>query len=53
MELQEDEHLEFKAAENNFDYEKLCKYFVALANEGGGNLVLGVRDKWSFSKPLR
>ncbi len=41
----ENEHLEFKAAENNFDLDKLLRYCVALANEGGGNLILGVSDR--------
>ena len=31
----EDEHLEFKAAENRYDFEELVDYCVALANEGG------------------
>jgi len=41
----ENEHVEFKEAKQNFDYEKLAKYCVALANEGGGTLVLGVTDQ--------
>jgi len=41
----EDEHLEFKEAKNRFDFEKLVGYCVALANEGGGHMVLGVSDK--------
>ena len=41
----EDEHLEFKAAENRYDFEELVDYCVALANEGGGKMVLGVTDK--------
>lgn len=41
----EDEHLEFKKAENRYDFEKLVKYCVALANEGGGKMILGVTDK--------
>ena len=40
----EDEHLEFKEAKNHFDFEKLVKYCAALANEGGGHMVLGVTD---------
>jgi len=40
----ETEHLEFKEAKNNFHFEKLVEYCVALANEGGGNIVLGVAD---------
>jgi ATP-dependent DNA helicase RecG len=41
----ESEHLEFKEAKNNFHFEKLVKYCAALANEGGGSIVLGVTDK--------
>jgi len=36
MKASEDEHLEFKEAKERFDFEKLVKYCVALANEGGG-----------------
>ncbi len=36
MDAKEDEHLEFKEAKNNFHFEKLVDYCVALANEGGG-----------------
>ena len=38
-------HLEFKEANQRFDFERLLKYCVALANEGGGKVVLGVTDK--------
>jgi ATP-dependent DNA helicase RecG len=41
----EHEHIEFKEAKNNFHFEKLVDYCVALANEGGGRIVLGVTDK--------
>ncbi len=41
----ENEYLEFKEAKNHFDFEKLVKYCVALANEGGGHIILGVTDK--------
>jgi len=41
---EEDEHLEFKEAKENFHFEKLVKYCVALANEGGGQIILGVTD---------
>src|SRR6266852_5581331 len=40
----ENEHLEFKEARNQFDSEKLVRYCVALANEGGGKLILGVTN---------
>lgn len=41
----ENENLEFKEAKNQFDTEKLVKYCVAIANEKGGCLVLGVKDR--------
>lgn len=41
----EGEHVEFKEAKNNFHFEKLVDYCVALANEGGGRIILGVTDK--------
>lgn len=41
----EGERLEFKAASNNFHLEKLADYCVALANEGGGKVILGVTDQ--------
>lgn len=41
----EHEHLEFKEAKQTFDTTKLLRYCAALANEGGGHLVLGVADK--------
>lgn len=37
--------LEFKEAKNQFDSTKLYKYCVAIANEGGGHLILGITDK--------
>ena len=41
----EHQHLEFKEAKNQFDTRRLSEYCVALANEGGGVLLLGVADK--------
>jgi len=41
----EHQHLEFKEAKTQIDYDKLCQYCVALANEGGGQLLLGIADK--------
>lgn len=41
----ENQRLEFKEAKQQYDYKKLCQYCVAIANEGGGFLVLGVSDK--------
>jgi len=37
--------LEFKEAKTQFDNQKLYRYCVALANEGGGHLILGVADE--------
>lgn len=41
----ERQRLEFKEAKTQFDNRKLYEYCVALANEGGGYLLLGVADK--------
>jgi ATP-dependent DNA helicase RecG len=41
----EAEHLEFKEAKNRFDFDKLVEYCAAIANEGGGKVVLGVTDR--------
>ncbi|HCU23583.1 MAG TPA: MloB, partial [Deltaproteobacteria bacterium] len=41
----EHQRLEFKESKKQFDNHKLYKYCVALANEGGGILLLGVTDK--------
>ncbi len=43
--VSEAQNLEFKEAKNQFDNGKLFKYCVAIANEGGGHLVLGITDK--------
>jgi ATP-dependent DNA helicase RecG len=45
MTSSEDEHLEFKEAKATFSQDKAIKYCCALANEGGGHLILGVTDK--------
>ena len=47
----EDERLDFKEARNHFDFEKLVDYCVALANEGGGKLVLGETADISHDGP--
>lgn len=44
-ERSEHQRLEFKEAKNQFDNRKLCRYCVALANEGGGVLLLGIEDR--------
>ena len=41
----ESEHLEFKEAKSDFDFDKLVDYCCALGNEGGGSMILGVTDK--------
>ena len=41
----EGERLEFKEVKNHADFEELVNYCVAIANEGGGRIVLGVTDK--------
>lgn len=45
MESCENEHLEFKEAKSSFEFEELVNYSVALANEGGGRMVLGITNK--------
>lgn len=44
LEEREGEHLECKEAKTDFHFDKLLKYCAALANEGGGRIVLGVTD---------
>ncbi len=41
----EGEHLECKEAKARFAYDDLEAYCAAIANEGGGRVVLGVTDK--------
>lgn len=41
----ETQRLEFKEAKTQFDSTKLCRYCIAIANEGGGHLLLGISDK--------
>lgn len=36
--------IEFKTAANSYEFDKLLRYCVALANEGGGHILLGVTD---------
>lgn len=45
MKQREGARLEFKEAKNNHDSDKLTQYCCALANEGGGKIILGVTDK--------
>ncbi len=37
--------LEFKEAKQNYHFDKLVEYCVALANEGGGKIILGATDR--------
>jgi ATP-dependent DNA helicase RecG len=41
----EDEHLEFKEAKQQIDSDALCEYCIALANECGGRLLLGITNR--------
>ena len=41
----ETQSLEFKEAKASYDREKLARYCTAIANEGGGTLLLGIADK--------
>lgn len=41
----ESQHLEFKEARAQLGMARLHEYCVALANEGGGHLLLGITDK--------
>lgn len=41
----EHQRLEFKEAKSQYDNTKLFRYCVALANEGGGHLLLGIADQ--------
>ena len=41
----ETQRLEFKEAKLQYDNEKIYRYCVAIANEGGGYMLLGVADK--------
>ena len=46
----EHQQLEFKEAKSQFDNDTLYEYCVAIANEDGGQLVLGVANK--FPRPV-
>lgn len=45
LESPEGSHIEFKAASGGFHFEELVRYCVALANEGGGTIVLGITNQ--------
>ena len=41
----EGSHFEYKEARGNYHFDELVRYCVALANEGGGKILLGVSDR--------
>jgi len=41
----ETQNLEFKEARQQYDTTKLRRYCIAMANEGGGHLLLGIADQ--------
>jgi ATP-dependent DNA helicase RecG len=45
LESPEGARVEFKTASGSYPFEELVRYCVALANEGGGVIVLGATDK--------
>lgn len=45
LSVPEGTRLEFKAAKSSYEFDKLVNYCVALANERGGTMILGVTDK--------
>lgn len=45
LDAKEGENIEFKEAKNRFDFNELTHYACAIANAGGGKIVLGVSDK--------
>ncbi|MCK5715855.1 MAG: putative DNA binding domain-containing protein, partial [Thiomargarita sp.] len=44
LQFPENEHVEYKEAQTQYDLKKLMKYCVAFANEKGGKLIFGVND---------
>ena len=45
LDAPEGARIEFKSARSNFHFDKLLEYCVALANEGGGQILIGVTDR--------
>lgn len=41
----EGEHFEFKEAKNRFGFDELTEYCMAIANEGGGKVILGITNR--------
>ncbi|OGA65446.1 MAG: transcriptional regulator [Betaproteobacteria bacterium RIFCSPLOWO2_12_FULL_65_14] len=44
LSAEEGARFEFKEAKTNFHFDRLVQYAAAIANEGGGKIVLGVTD---------
>lgn len=45
MDAKEGENIEFKKAENAFEFDELAKYACAISNRGGGYVVFGITDQ--------
>lgn len=45
LDAPEASHFEFKSAAGGFHFDRLVDYCVAIANEGGGKILLGVTDR--------
>jgi len=45
LNAKEGHHFEFKEAKNHFGTKEAAEYLCAIANHGGGRLVLGITDK--------
>lgn len=44
LKAEEGARFEFKEAKTNFHFDRLVQYATAIANEGGGRIILGVTD---------
>lgn len=61
LDAPEGSRLEFKQARNRYEFDELVRYCVAVANEGGGKILLGVTNRRprrvvgtsAFSEPSR
>lgn len=45
LSMREDAQLEFKAARQSYDSHELTRYCVAMANGGGGRIILGIDNR--------
>ena len=45
LEAAEGARFKFKQAKGRYHFDELVRYCVALANEGGGKILLGVSDR--------